>query len=776
MKIKNVRLLKSLGFLVFVLMVTIIFSDLLVRLFDLLLVQPVFSTIVSSLLIDVSFIVLAALLTVALFRVDFKKYGMQYRLQGGIVCIILIYMYQRIFGSHYTFAGLSMFPKLAYADLIMVLPLLYLGLMNLRLLRKKQPSSSERNGSAQNVIKSYLVQKTNYALLINGKRGTGKTYFMKHTVKPMIDNTLIDGDKEAYYTAMFISLYGLKNIDEIYFQLAVAFKPYLKHITIQSGSVLAGILARGLLNLSGAGTADEYVTAIKTAAREDVKDSNFVIIFDDLDRMSGEFSIEEFIGCVNSMVEHENNKVIIIADELQIEHKELYHAAREKSIGVVVDFRNDFPASVADIVNGRFEDDAKFMEVFQELEKDIFRVFKHWKSDNLRTFIYFLNHFKLIYDAVNGQGDEPDLRLSKLKDAVEYCAIFCIEFSRGAISFSHSNGVNEAGRVNSYLTLRFQREMFKVMRKVEQEKSNEVPVPRVVPYIESFAMNFTQKNYYYFYQSIFAFVTGGDELNTQLLSEELKENVTDRIYKPTEEELVFQRLNYPQVYDLSNEAFIEANELMFNYALDGRYPLKRYGEIYSRFHSYPKIKIWPERETADALIQAMIRNKDKFTHDPKLDMHTRHTDRSSSTIEERKIHETIWKINSALGVQDSEFRRRSLFDTFVQDPERFYETSNHDYAQRSVFDTWDFPTFLSVLKGMSPSAVLEFNNFIKSRYAVIEETSWVEYDFISNLFNNAKPPLQEEDEPFTFRQAVEDELSGILMDIIRRYSLKNPSS
>lgn len=612
--------------------------------------------------------------------------------------------------------------------------------------------------------------------MINGKRGTGKTHFMKHTVRPMIDHTLIDPNKEGYYTAIFISLYGLKSIDEIYFQLAVAIKPYLRHLTIQSGSVLAGILARGLVNLSGAGTVQEYVDAIKSAARADVQSSDFVMIFDDLDRISGPFSIDEFIGFVNSMVEHENNKVIIIADELKIEQKELYHAAREKSIGIVVDYRNDFLGSVANIVNGRCKDDAKFLEVFKELEADIFKVFKHWKSDNLRTFIYFLNHFQVIYASIDAQGDEPELRLGKLRDVAEYCALFCIEFSRGAISFSTPNGVNEAGRVNSYLTLKFQREMFKIMKKADQEKNNEVPVSREVPYIEAFALNFNQKSYYYFYQSIFDFVTGGDELDRQLLSEELKENVTDRIYTPTEEELVFQRLNYPQVYDLNNEEYIEANEQMFQYALEGKYPLNRYAEIYTRFHSYPKIKSWPARETAEALTAAMVRYKDQFTHDPKLEVHRRHTDRSSFTFEEKTIDEAMWKVNSALGVQDSMFRRKSLFDVFVDSPEKFYEACNDDYVQKAVFDTWDFPSFLDVLKGMSPSAILEFNQFIRSRYGYIEDTTWVEYDFISNLFNQARTPLQEQDEPFTFRQAVEDDLSSILMDIITRYVVKNPAS
>jgi len=771
MNIKNKRLLKSLAIVAFLLVLSVIFSDLLHQIWNWLLVAPVLSTIQKSIWTDISFVLLTVLLVITLFKWKYKTSGASYTLQGGLAALMIVYAYHRLVGSRYIFADFSILPELNYADLMFMVGLLYLVLSMVRGSKQTQPIFSSKNSAAQSVIKNYLNQKTNYALLINGKRGTGKTYFMKNTIEPMIDKMFVSGQQEETYKTIFISLYGLKSIDDLYFQLALNIKPYLKHLTVQSGSVLAGILARGLMNLSGAGSLEEYIGGIRNAAKDNVQAGNFVMIFDDLDRISNGLSIDEFIGFVNSMVEHENNKVMIIADELQIEQKELYTAAREKSIGVVVDFRNDFQRAVSQITNERFKDELKFRDLIIELEPDILKVFKVWKSDNLRTFIYFLNHFQQIYRFIDSQKDEPALRMSKLRDAAEYCMLFCIEFSKGLISFSTPQGVNDPGRVNSYLTSRMQREMFRIAQKMQQEKTAEKEVVREVPYIELFAQNFNRKNYYYFYKSIFDFVTGGDELNTELLGQELQENVTDRIFKPTEQELVYQRLNYPDYFNLSNQEYIELSERMFNYAMQGEYPLARYREVYIKLTSYPKIKAYDNREISDHLIIAMQRNKDNFAHDPKMEFPKRHIDRSSYTSEEKKIDETIREINNAIGVRDSMFRRRNLFSLFSEDPEKFYDACNRDYVQKPVFDTWDFSSFFEVFKGMQTSDVMEFNHFIKSRYGYIEDTSWVEYGFISNLFDKARTPL-DEDEPFTFRRAVEDQLSTILMDIIRRYSEK----
>jgi hypothetical protein len=761
------RSLKSLSIVTCLLAITVIFSRLLHRVLDWLLVYPVFSSIQTSIWADLSFLILWGLLSLAIINLDYKKTGRQYIFQGCIAVAVLFYLFHRIDALRYTFTQFSKLPGIKYADIMATLPLLYLILLNVRRRKYKPEITNEKNRPAQNVITSYLVQNTNYALLINGKRGTGKTYFMKNTVQPMIDRTLAYGQSSVTYKTILISLYGVKNIDEIYFSLAINIKPYLKHLSVQSGSVLARILSRGLINLSGAGSIDDFTGDIRNAMRENAQISSFVLVFDDLDRIADGFSAHEFIGFVNSLVEHENNKVLIVVDELKIEQKLLYNAAKEKSIGRVIDFPNDFEASLSEIINSRYKAEIRYLEALKTLEGEILKVFKHWKCDNLRTLIYFLNHFEQIFKHIDSMSDEDELRLSKLTDAAEYCAVFSIEFSKGDISFSSPEGLNEPGKVNSYLTLQSQVNSLRAKRLAEKENKDQ-PVSKTRPYVEDFAQNFSRKNFYYFYQSIFDYVTGGNELDKELLSQELKENITDRIFKPSEEELVFQKLNYPVFYDLSPARYIELTQQMLQYATEGKYPLARYLEIYDRLTRYPEIKDWINRDTIKQLIDAMERNIDLYTHDPKLNVYNRHTNTDNFSVEEKEISAKIIEINNALGTRDSAYKRENLFSLFTEDPEKFYDTCNSEYVQKPVFDTWNFPVFLAVFRAMKPSEVLEFNAFFKARYGYMEKTDWVEYEFISALFDELRK-FPEENMPFTFRLSLEDELSNLIIDFIMRY-------
>ena len=765
---------KSLIIAASLLSLCIVFSGLLHSVLNWVLVKPILSTVGSSIWTDFSVLIFACLSAIVLHNVELKKSGPKYPLQAAILVIIVIYLYHRAVGSRYIFTPFSFVQFLNYADILLLLAIDYLALLNLEFSSNVQENIGGKNRPAKNVIKSYITQSSNYALLINGKRGTGKTYFMKNTIQPMIDSTYTDELKTRKYKTIFISLFGAESVDEIYFQLAINMKPYLRHLSVQTGSLAARILARGLMNLSGAGSIEEYITDIKDVTREKAKDSNFVLIFDDMDRMSEKLSVNDFIGFINSMVEHENNKVIIIADEIHLAQKELYNAAREKSIGIVVDFQNDFNNALDDIITVKYKTEEQFKQTLGLLKSDIQKVFKHWKCDNLRILIYFLDHFLAIFKFIEGENNTEDLRLSKLKDTAEYCAVLSIEFLKGAISFRSPNGVDQPGMVNSFLSKRFQIEMFKMMKsRSEQEKKADAPVMREPLYIETFSLNFTLKGHYYFYRSIFGYVTGGDELNKEMLAIELKENVTDRFFVPSEQEMVYQKLSAPGVYDLSNEEYEDLSQRMYKFALEGEYPLHRYTEIFYRLIRFPEIKAFPEKETSELLIRTIRQNKDKFQFDSNMDVQNRHTDLKSYTAYELAIHQAISEVNNSIGVSDSEIRRKSLFDIFENDHEKFYKLCNDDYTQKGVFNTWDYPSFRIVFESMKPSEIMDFKNFIKSRYSNNGETIWVEYDFLSKIFNELRT-FHLENQPYTLGQYIEDELSDVLLDIIDR-KISKPS-
>ena len=53
---------------------------------------------------------------------------------------------------------------------------------------------------------------TDYAIMINGEWGSGKTYFWNHKIRRRIESLQINGRK---FTTIYMSLYGISNLEEI---------------------------------------------------------------------------------------------------------------------------------------------------------------------------------------------------------------------------------------------------------------------------------------------------------------------------------------------------------------------------------------------------------------------------------------------------------------------------------------------------------------------------------------------------------------------------------
>ena len=53
---------------------------------------------------------------------------------------------------------------------------------------------------------------TDYAVMINGEWGSGKTYFWNNKIKPKIDGMQYNGKR---YSSIYMSLYGISNLEEI---------------------------------------------------------------------------------------------------------------------------------------------------------------------------------------------------------------------------------------------------------------------------------------------------------------------------------------------------------------------------------------------------------------------------------------------------------------------------------------------------------------------------------------------------------------------------------
>lgn len=183
------------------------------------------------------------------------------------------------------------------------------------------------NSHIKKYLDLYLDKKdTEFAILISGKWGSGKTHFINN----YIENKKI----EHRYKFIYISLFGLKNISEVNDAIFQEFHPILSHKTTKFlGGLITSAIKFGVnIDLNGDGKNDGSVSISidKLNFFNKEKFDNVIFIFDDLERTI--IDLSEILGFINSLCENQKLKVLVVANEDEIQN-ELYNKFKEKVIG-----------------------------------------------------------------------------------------------------------------------------------------------------------------------------------------------------------------------------------------------------------------------------------------------------------------------------------------------------------------------------------------------------------------------------------------------------------
>ena len=180
-----------------------------------------------------------------------------------------------------------------------------------------------------------LNSSPEYAILIKGLWGTGKTWFIQDCLEKLQNN----GQGHLY-----VSLYGVTSVEDIESEFFRQLHPWLASKSVK----LLGKLTKGLLkatvkvDIDSDGQSDGTLTV--GVPNEKLIDSlksaeGKVLVFDDIERCA--IPICHLLGYINKFVEHGGFKVILIANENEIIEKEKtdeskfsdYRRVKEKLIG-----------------------------------------------------------------------------------------------------------------------------------------------------------------------------------------------------------------------------------------------------------------------------------------------------------------------------------------------------------------------------------------------------------------------------------------------------------
>lgn len=287
------------------------------------------------------------------------------------------------------------------------------------------------------------VNEPEYAFLLSGDWGTGKTYFMNSYIKKY--------NEEHEGRIIKISLFGLSKTSHIDEKIFQEIHPILSHkYTKLAGNILKGAFKLGFkIDLDGeAGESININTSLdkintSDISSSDAKNNEIIIALDDLERT--DIPLKEILGYINYLVEISKIKVILIANENKflainnfdasksIEDKKndgVYEEFKEKVIGKTFEVKQNFDDVLTDFLkSSKFEKLIDFKHVIKHVYtlssiqnlrniKQAILDFNYlvtildekYVSDNNFTSVLIRNFFALTIEIKNGGVNEQSLR------------------------------------------------------------------------------------------------------------------------------------------------------------------------------------------------------------------------------------------------------------------------------------------------------------------------------------------------------------------------------
>ena len=324
---------------------------------------------------------------------------------------------------------------------------------------------------------------TDYAIMLNGEWGSGKTYFWNNKIKPKIESMKLNGKR---YTSIYMSLYGISNLEEISKKIFIEttqlmdknLKKYMEASGVKNIPEYAktGLDMANFFGVTQNGDRIDYGQFFSTDDK--------VLCFDDLERAN--VDVIDILGYINNFVEHDHIKTIIICNEKELSTKlknsnlEMktfiatylldkenklniktdkpmverirdtieyvfdkandYERIKEKLIGETFEYQPEFNY----IINGllmRYENCPDLIRFLRENTNLIISTFNKSGTRNLRILKHSLTNFKKIFDMVNKSYPNTNHRV--LQTMLIFTIAISFEIKAGKITKDKFVNIND---------------------------------------------------------------------------------------------------------------------------------------------------------------------------------------------------------------------------------------------------------------------------------------------------------------------------------------------
>lgn len=196
-----------------------------------------------------------------------------------------------------------------------------------------------------------------YAVLLRGKWGCGKTYFVKNWLAEFDkSNKLPANENSIELKPIYVSLFGMREISDIKSAIDRCVNPFFytkagKMLKI-AGRIASKIIFKTELDIDKDGKSEtsfsgalDSLSIFENDNKDEVKGVKF-IIFDDLERC--QIPMKQLLGFINYFVEHCDCYVVVIGEEKYLDDKTHHDLLefKEKIVGREFEILPDIEAAI----------------------------------------------------------------------------------------------------------------------------------------------------------------------------------------------------------------------------------------------------------------------------------------------------------------------------------------------------------------------------------------------------------------------------------------------
>lgn len=581
-------------------------------------------------------------------------------------------------------------------------------------------------------ITEYLNLETNYAVVIKGVYGIGKSYYIKNELFPEVSMLSVpNNEDDEKYTPVLISLFGVNSIAEIQSQIFIELYPFFK----SKGFKLAAGLGNGVMKFFSGLDFKELFHSSTDSADKFVDYSSILLCIDDLDRKGKDLKLEEVYGFINNLVENNNAKILIVANEGELlkefeGNKSEYSNIIEKVIGVSLTYIPDIRKVYSQIIRNLYSASDPDYHSFLIENKNIIVERIEQNNRNLRNLIFFIEHFKLIHKELI-KGLKTDKKYNDFKDDIissvlNFALPIAIEYKMGRLNSETYSKIKHL----------YERKIYHIrdlMNKQEEEKQ----LTYEEQYEEKYIKNGNAKRI--FFHSIFEYLIGQENLNSELLIGEINVVFNFESKGLPDKEIALNKLSYWRCLDLSSQEYRSYTNTLLEDVDKGAFKLDQYPTVFhfaSRFENNLGYNI-------PKLVQRIKRGIKKgmanYKYNGSLSIQLSLDPKSEYYSELKEIIDHCNSVNTSIKNTMIQNETKELLTLFEDDFEKYLEkVIDHNSSNRNTayLTTFESTKFWRALRKKKNEEIIEFGFYIKNRFerhvlsSLYEERSfllWLEY-------------------------------------------------